>query len=140
MHLYFFVRGKFELVELWKAHAQVAYWKFRIFNNKTKKEEIKLVQGALRPSVLGAYEYVFPKEALPEVCRFLGITQNQQYGFKKIGLYTRHWSLRKIFGCKKIPDAVSQSRSSRTYNMQRYTFNLSIIKTSFKFFSCIRIW
>lgn len=103
MHLYFFVRGKFEQVELWKCHAQVAYWKFRRINNKTGKEEMILVQGALRPSVLGAIEYVFPKEALAEVCSFFGITGNEQYGYGKIGLKMRHFSLRRIFGCRKIP-------------------------------------
>ena len=104
MHLYFFIRGKFEQVELWKSHAQTAYWKFRRTNHDTQEEEIKLVQGALRSSVLGAYEYVFPKEALVEVLAFFGITKNTQYGFGKLGLNTRHFALRKIFGCKKISD------------------------------------
>jgi hypothetical protein len=106
MHLYFFIRGKFEQVEQWKAHAQAAYWKFRRINLKTKKEETILVQGALRPSVLGAYEYIFPEEALAEVCSFFGIKKNEQYGFSKIGLNTRHFALRKIFGCKKIPEKI----------------------------------
>lgn len=106
MHLYFYVRGKFEQVELWKAHAQVAYWKLRRINNKTKKEETILVQGALRPSVLGAYEYVFPKEALAEVCSFFGIVKNNSYGFGKINLETRHFAMRKIFGAKKIPKKI----------------------------------
>jgi len=106
MHLYLFVRGKFEQIELWKVHAQTAYWKFRRINNETKKEETILVQGALRPSVLGAYEYVFPKEALAEVCSFFGITKNESYGFKKFGLNTRHFALRKIFNCKKIPKKI----------------------------------
>lgn len=105
MHLYFYVRGKFEQIELWKAHAQVAYWKWRRFNNKTNEEEIILVQGALRPSVLGAYEYVFPKEALAEVCSFFGISE-KRYGFGKIGLNTRHFAMRKVFGAKKIPDEI----------------------------------
>jgi len=111
MHLYFFVRGKFEQVELWKAHAQTAYWKFRRFNNTTKKEETILVQGALRPSVLGAYEYIFPKEALTEVCRFFGIEKNEQYGFNVISLHARHFAMRKIFGCRKIPkDILEKSK------------------------------
>lgn len=106
MHLYFYARGKFEQVELWKAHAQAAYWKWRRHNNKTEKDELKLVQGSLRPSVLGAYEYVFPKEALAEVCSFFGISTNESYGFDNIGLYTRHFCMRKIFGCRKIPDDI----------------------------------
>jgi hypothetical protein len=106
MHLYLFARGKFEQVEQWKAHAQCAYWKFRRINLKTKKQETIIVQGALRPSVLGTYEYVFPEESLAEVCAFFGITKNESYGFNKIGLYTRHFCLRKIFGCKKIPKKI----------------------------------
>lgn len=106
MHLYLFARGKFEQVELWKAHAQVAYWKFRRINKKTKQEETILVQGALRQSIFGAFEYVFPKEALAEVCSFFGITKNESYGFKGIGLTARHFALRKIFGAKKIPKKI----------------------------------
>lgn len=106
MHLYLYPRGKFEQIELWKTHAQSSYWKFRRTNNKTEKEEIILVQGALRPSVLGAMEFVFPKEALAEVCSFFGIKKNESYGFNKIGLYTRHFSMRRIFGCKKIPKKI----------------------------------
>ena len=101
-----YVRGKFEQVEVWKAHAQASYWKFRRINNKTGKEEIILVQGALRPSVLGAMEFVFPKEALAEVCSFFGITRNKSYGFGRLGLSIRHAGLRKIFGCKKIPNKI----------------------------------
>lgn len=112
MHLYLFARGKFEQVELWKAHAQASYWKWRRFNVKTEKEEISLVQGALRPSVLGAYEFVFPKEALAEVCAFFGITKNENYGFGKIGLHTRHFALRKIFGAKKIPKKILEKAAT----------------------------
>lgn len=106
MHLYLFARGKFEQVELWKVHAQTSYWKFRRINNDTRKEEIILVQGALRPSVLGAYEFVFPKEALAEVCSFFGITKNTSYGFGRLNLETRHFAMRKIFGAKKIPNKI----------------------------------
>jgi len=106
MHLYLYLRGKFEQVELWKTHAQAAYWKWRRINSKTGKEEIILVQGALRASVLGAYEYIFPKEALAEVCSFFGIVNNEQYGFGTIGLHTRHFAMRKIFGAKKIPKKI----------------------------------
>lgn len=103
MHLYLYARGKIEQLRLWESHAQAAYYKLRRYNRKTKKEEIILVQGGLRPSVLGAYEYVFPREALSEVLAFFGIKKNESYGFGKIGLHTRHFCLRKIFGAKKIP-------------------------------------
>lgn len=109
MHLYFFVRGKFEQVELWKAHAQTSYWKWRRINNTTGKEEITIVQGALRPSIFGAYEFIFPKEVLAEVCSFFGINDdetNESNSFNNFGLYTRHFLLRKIFNCKKIPKKI----------------------------------
>lgn len=112
MHLYFFLRGKFEQVELWKCHAQTSYWKWRRFNEKTQKEEIKLVQGALRPSVLGTYEYIFPREALAEVCSFFGIlppiNKNDEYhSFSPKALdFLRMATLRKMFRCKKIPKKI----------------------------------
>jgi len=112
MHLMVFVRGKFEQVEVWKCHAQAAYWKWRRLNNKTGKKEIKMVQGALRPSVFGAYEYIFPKEALAEVCSFFGIVN---YGVPSFNLNSPFGQLKgkvqmklleKMFGCKKIPKAI----------------------------------
>jgi len=106
MHLYLYVRGKFEQVELWKAHAQTSYWKLRRINNETGEEEIILIQGALRPSILGAYEFVFPKEALAEVCSFFGITKNTSYGFGRLGLNMRHFAMRKVFGARKIPKKI----------------------------------
>jgi len=106
MHLFLYARGVFSQVELWKCHAQVAYWKFRRMNKETGKEETILVQGALRPSVLGAYEYIFPEESLAEVCSFFGIVNNEQYGFRRLGLNLRHIAMRKIFGCKKIPKKI----------------------------------
>ena len=116
MHLYLFVRGKFEQIELWKSHAQAAYWKLRRINNETGKEEIILVQGALRPSILGAYEYIFPKESLAEVCSFFGITCNVRdvysFGLGGFPAYARHLALRKIFGCRKIPkDILKKSKT-----------------------------
>lgn len=113
MHLFFFLRGKFEQVELWKAHAQASYWKFRRKNLKTGKEETILIQGALRPSILGAYEFIFPKEALTEVCSFFGIVRNVNCGYTKarstpfkILINSKAFGLRRIFGCKKIPKKI----------------------------------
>lgn len=122
MHLYLFARGKYPQVEEWKAHAQAAYWKWRRINNTTGKEEITLVQGALRPSVFGAYEYVFPNEALAEVCAFFGITTNTSYGFGKVGLEIRHAALRKMFGAKKIPKAILEkaAQTPATYTTEEY--------------------
>lgn len=128
MHLYLFVRGKFEQVELWKSHAQAAYWKWRRINKETGKEGMTLVQGAVRPSVLGAYEYIFPKEALAEVCAFFGIPErNSPYGFGKLGLYTRHFSLRKIFGCKKIPEDIldKAKETASTFSTEEFERGVS---------------
>lgn len=112
MHLYLFVRGKMEQVEMWKAHAQSAYWKFRRRKkNKKGKESTILVQGALRPSVMGAYEYVFPHEALAEVLAFFGIKDNKSYGFGRLGLSLRHAVLRKIFGARKISKKILKKAS-----------------------------
>ena len=104
MHLYLYVRGKFEQIELWKSLVQSAFWKWRRINNKTGKEEIILVQGGLRPSVLGAYEYIFPKEALAEVCSFLGIRTNPPMDYNYLGMFKkfREFSMRRIFGARKI--------------------------------------
>lgn len=112
MHLMFFIRGKFEQVELLKAHAQGAYWKWRRMNNETGEEEIILVQGALRQSVFGAYEYIFPKEALTEVCSFFGIVNNDIPSFdvntklKQFKGRTKMKFLEKMFGCKPIPKSI----------------------------------
>ena len=103
MHIYFFARGKFEQVELWKSHVQSAYWKLRRINNTTGKEEVILCQGALRPSVFGAYEYIFPKEALAEVCSFLGIDGGVWGGFSA---KFDHFLMRQVFNCRKIPKKI----------------------------------
>ena len=98
MHFVFYVRGVQHQVDLWKALAQSQYWKFDRINLKTKKIETKLLQGGLRPTLLGAYEYIFPEECLSEVLACFGITEElvKQYS-------TRFWGLRKIFGTKAIP-------------------------------------
>ena len=122
MHLFFFVRGKFEQVELWKAHAQTAYWKWRRVKEKTGKKDTILIQGALRPSVFGAYEYVFPKEALVEVCSFFGILPDKigvRYNFKnKLKLNV----LSKVFGCKKIPKDILKKAAeiSPTFSTEEF--------------------
>lgn len=103
MHLYFFLRGINNYVELAKIHLQSQFFKRRMINEETKKEEIVLVQGALRPTIWGAYEYVFPKEALPEVLSYLKIADGNIGARKtlknKIGLSL----MRNFFNCKPIP-------------------------------------
>lgn len=106
MHLYLFLRGKIEFVSIWESHVQAQYLKFRRTNIKTKKEEPKLVQLALRKSVLGAYELVFPKESLAEVLALLGAVQEIQPAYEYDGNKFKLAILRKIFGCKKISKKV----------------------------------
>lgn len=116
MHLYFFLRGIYNRVELWKTFAQCQFWKWErqsldICNcgqekknhKKTKnckkfkgRTEIKLVQGALRPTLFGAYEYVFPEECLSEVISIFPMNEDYDRDF-------RIKFIRKIFGCEKIP-------------------------------------
>lgn len=103
MHLYFYLRGMPQYTAMFEAFLQFQFWKWRRINLQTKKEEIILLQGALRKSVLGAYEYVFPEEALKEVLALLGLTEKHigaEYTMKhKIKLSV----LRKIFGAERIP-------------------------------------
>lgn len=94
-HIYFFLRGIKQQVDTWVALAQGVFWQWERINLETNKPEISLVQGALRPSVLGAYEYILPEDCIPEfLSTFQLITEQKDF---------RLAVLRKIFGCKKIP-------------------------------------
>lgn len=106
MHLQIIVRGVINQVRLWESIMQGHYFKWRRINLKTKKEEIVLVQGGLRPSVLGTYEYIFPKEALPDVLNILGLTDKNRISAKpSFKNKARLAFLRKICGVKKIPES-----------------------------------
>ena len=56
---------------------QTQMWKWKRTNLKTKKEEITLVQGALRVMPVG-YEYVFPEENLDEVLTMLNAKETMK--------------------------------------------------------------
>jgi len=103
MHLYFFLRGITHQLEMTKIFLQSQYFKWVRINLKTGKEEIKLVQGSLRPTIFGAYEYVFPEEALADVLSMIGIVDATDY-FQSKELRLKF--LRPIFNCKKIPDKI----------------------------------
>lgn len=90
-------------MEIWKVLMRSQFFKWKRLNLKTNQDEFHLVQGALRPSILGAWEYVFPEEALSDVLSMMGIVDNTSYGFKGFGLKSRHLVLRKLFGAKPIP-------------------------------------
>ncbi|MFA5051317.1 MAG: hypothetical protein WC499_04355 [Patescibacteria group bacterium] len=82
MHLNFFLRGIESQVNIWKMLAQSQFWQWKRKKLKTGKDEITLVQGALRPSILGSYEYVFPEECLPEVLAVLGFSEEYAKDFR----------------------------------------------------------
>ena len=95
MHLFFFTRGVKHQQDILLILLQGQFWQWKRKNLKTKKEEIMLVQGALRPSFLGSYEYVFPEECLSEVIAVLGLSiEKERFQMK--------W-LRRMMGLKKIP-------------------------------------
>ena len=107
MHLIFYARGVNQHIEVWKMFMQTQMWAWKRRNLKTNKEETALVQGALRPSIFGAWEYIFPEEHYQEVMTLLmgkndnpsntiGSDQTLKNKFKLA------W-LRKAFGAKKLP-------------------------------------
>lgn len=106
MHLQIYVRGIYPQVELWKSMAQGLFFKWRRINLETGKEEIILVQGALRPSILGSFEFIFPEEALPEVLCIMGLA-DENIGCKKSKKRKLQLMvLRKLFDVKKIPKSI----------------------------------
>lgn len=96
MQLFFFLRGVNHYTELYKSLVESQFWKWRRTNLTTGKDELSLVQGVLRPSFMGCYEYVFPEEALPEVLATFGIQKENPYSF-------RFTAIRKAFGLKPVP-------------------------------------
>ena len=89
--------------------AQGLFWKWERTNLLTGKLEQHALQGALRPSILGAWEYIFPEEALPDVLNVFGITKDLTGGMthnKMLGQLPNKFKLvamRKLFGAKRIP-------------------------------------
>jgi len=96
MHIYFTIRAIYSQVELWKTLTQCHFWKWIRINIKTGKEELFIVQGALRPTVLGCWEYVFPEECLNEVLSVFQVHEKNHHDYR-LALF------RKVLGCKRIP-------------------------------------
>jgi len=105
MHLQFYLRGLPEQVNLWRCLAQGQFFKWRRINKEIMKEEVVLVQGGLRESVLGTWEWIFPKEALAEVLSIMGIkdSKNMSVSDRKFSLGLKMGVLRRMIGLKKIP-------------------------------------
>jgi len=113
MHLYFYARGISHQVELWKIFMQSQFWKWKRYNLKKKKDEFILVQGSLRPSFYGTWEYVFPKECLADVLSIMGIANphTKKDGYAGKGYFTfansiRNFGARKLLGAKAIPKKI----------------------------------
>ena len=104
MHFYFYLRGISHQVELFKILVQGYFFKWKRKNLSTGETEFTLVQGALRESVLGAYEYIFPEDALADMLCTFALTDEKMIGntytFKNAAKLT---FLRRIFGAYKIP-------------------------------------
>jgi hypothetical protein len=72
-------------------------------------EQINRVQGSLRPFEL--WEYVFPKESLQEVLAM----QNLQNAFPlRKEIQAPAWVLRKLMGCRQIPQEVIDAIKGKT--------------------------
>ena len=120
MHLYFFVRGVQHQVNILIAMAQSQFFKWERTNLKTKKKETTLVQGALRPTIWGAYEYIFPEECLSEVISMfgIGIKTFEAEGLKGYAVRKHFPNVRKIpqkniEEAKKIPNTIAVNGSWR---------------------------
>lgn len=103
MHLIFYMRGVLQHVENTKLFLQTQMFPWERVNLKTGEKEIHLVQGALRPSVLGAWEYVFPEESLLEVLTMLKLKDNEVGSDPTLKNHLKLSFLRQIFGAKKLP-------------------------------------
>ncbi len=134
MHLQLYVRGLCPQVELWKSMMQNHFFKWRRTNIKTGKEEITLVQGGLRNSVLGTYEFTFPEESLPDVLSLIGSTSKEKIGIGVQNSFmnrTRLATLRKLCNVKKIPKSAFEKakklKSSVYFNDSERGFSDVII-------------
>ncbi len=107
MHVVFYIRGKLSCVEWFKIMAQSMFFKWQRTNIKTGKIEEILVQGALRPSVLGTWEYIIPEECLAEFLAMMGLTDEKMIGVApSVKAKARLAVLRTMLGLTKIPKKI----------------------------------
>lgn len=120
MHLFIFVRGVKHQVDQWMTQAQSQFF---VFNRKKWNEENKswdhnsiLMAGGLRPSYMGMYEYVFPKESLCEVLSIFGLSEGNMADKKlafwamRLGMGLRAPTKEEFALAKKIPNAIAISQ------------------------------
>ena len=98
MHLMLMTRGILRQVEEFKSLLQAQRFPWKRINLETGKEELSVVQGALRP--IQFWEYVFPEDALNDVLGALNIKHNEKSGEMK----NKAWLLRKLFKLAPIPE------------------------------------
>ena len=102
MHLVFYLRGVPQHVALWKAMTQNQYFKWRRINKKNNKEEIILIQGGLRDSVLGTMEFTFPEESLATVLSIMNLKYGDYQVKPSFMSSARINGLRGLLGVKKV--------------------------------------
>ena len=90
-------RGINRQVEEWKSLLQAQRFPWKRTNLKTGKEELSVVQGALRP--IQFWEYVFPKECLNDVLGGMQI----QGPIQRPEIKSMTWMIRKMLKLKQIP-------------------------------------
>lgn len=126
MHLYFYLRGKPEWIAVAEAHLQSQYFKWDRTNLETGELEERPLQAGLRKSVLGAYEYVFPGEAMGDVLAYLGIEEKRIGAVRTPKLLLNLAVLRKIFGAKPITKKMFKDAE------QQRKFSCMTIKGSYR--------
>ena len=97
MHLILMTRGIIGKMEEWTALLRAQRFPWKIKDLKTNKEELKMLQGALRPIQL--WEYVFPKESLNDVLGAMDIKGEKL----RPEVNAPAWMLRKFMKLEPIP-------------------------------------
>lgn len=104
MHLQIMLRGINTQVELWKILAQGQFLKWVRKDVETGEDVEVLFQMALRPSVIGTWELIFPEECLGTVLSMLGLTDEKKGIYGNVSMKgARMATLRAICGVSKIP-------------------------------------
>lgn len=133
MHLYLYARGVKQQLSIWEMFMQSAFWAWKRKDLKINKETITLVQGGLRPTIFGAYEYIFPEECLVDVLASLEITYNNYIGTDKTLMNKARMALlRKMFGASAIPKEVFKKaeKTPTSYTLDCCGRGLSSLRVS----------